>query len=102
MSNRKPLTDDGILTEKKVGAHRRQKWFDNTVNVLMIVFVTLVGLLAMCAFVRAGLIYIDYMTDPSSVDIKSINLIETLATHVSAGVGGYVLHVMRRATGVKD
>ena len=100
MSNRKHVTDEDILADKKASNYFREKCLNNIVHWSLISFIIVGVLMSLCFVIRAGLIYSNYIEDPASVNITSIDTINSILTHAGAALGGYVATIVKRATGV--
>lgn len=99
MTNRTALTDEGIESERKNGAHKRGQWIDNAVTVVIISLIASAGILCVGGIFYGGFTFAMYIKNPDSVSQKSIDILSSISTHALAVVGGYAAHIFRRVMG---
>lgn len=92
------ITDKDIEAERKAGQHKRGEKLDDCLNRLIIgllyfftLCLALAGAVILCVYLRWML---GWPAPP-----RVIGAIETIATHVVAGVGGYIAHLAHRGLG---
>lgn len=96
MSSLSPLTDDDIEAERKSDKHRRSKKIDDTVTNIIIGFMYLAAVLMGLGAIYCVILFGMYLNKTDSVDAKSIETIQFLATWVTGGAMGYIARLAKR------